>query len=486
MTSATETTPLLLLDEPTRASLWTTLVSEIERYLQSVDELPVSPALDAPAIRAFAESFTFEHPLPPTETLRSIAAQLTRYQVHTPHPSYYGLFNPASTTMSIAADALVAALNPQLAAWSHSPLASEMELHLVRSLAEKFGIPRDQADGVFTSGGAEANHTALLTALFHRWPQLAGAGLRSLDQQPVFYVSAEGHHSFLKAAKASGLGADSLREIEVDSSLRMRPDALRAALERDRAHGLAPFLVIATAGTTGAGAIDPIPDIGRAARDHNLWFHVDAAWGGAAVLVPELRPLLNGTEQADSVTFDAHKFLSISMGAGIYLTRHPDVLTRTFGTLTAYMPREGERLQAVDPFSHSMQWSRRFTGLKLFLSLAVAGWEGYAVTIRHQTAMGDLLRTQLADRGWKIVNDTPLPLVCFTDAAHSWDLAQCQRVANAVIESGQAWISTIQVGREKQPALRACITSYRTEPRHIETLLSALDQARSAAENPVV
>jgi glutamate/tyrosine decarboxylase-like PLP-dependent enzyme len=266
----------------------------------------------------------------------------------------------------------------------------------------------------------------------------------------------------------------------------MRPDALRAALERDRAHGLAPFLVIATAGTTGAGAIDPIPDIGRAARDHNLWFHVDAAWGGAAVLVPELRPLLNGTEQADSVTFDAHKFLSISMGAGIYLTRHPDVLTRTFGTLTAYMPREGERLQAVDPFSHSMQWSRRFTGLKLFLSLAVAGWEGYAVTIRHQTAMGDLLRTQLADRGWKIVNDTPLPLVCFTDAAHSWDLAQCQRVANAVIESGQAWISTIQVGREKQPALRACITSYRTEPRHIETLLSALDQARSAAENPVV
>src|SRR5579872_507362 len=107
--------PLLLLDEPTRASLWTTLVAEIERYLQSVEQLPVSPTLDAPAIRAFAESFTFDHPLPPDETLRSIAAQLTRYQVHTPHPNYYGLFNPAATTMSIAADALAAALNPQLA-----------------------------------------------------------------------------------------------------------------------------------------------------------------------------------------------------------------------------------------------------------------------------------------------------------------------------------------------------------------------------------
>jgi glutamate/tyrosine decarboxylase-like PLP-dependent enzyme len=453
-------------------------VAEIETYLRSVDQLPVSPLLDAPAIRAFAESFTFDRALPPAETLHSIAEQLTRYQVHTPHPNYYGLFNPAATTMSIAADALVAALNPQLAAWSHAPLASEIELHLVRSLAEKFGFPRHQADGVFTSGGAEANQTALLTALFHRWPELGDRGLRALDQQPVFYVSAEGHHSFLKAAKSSGLGAESLREIEVDSSLRMRPDVLRSTIERDRAQGLAPFLVIATAGTTGAGAIDPIPDIARIAHETGAWFHVDAAWGGAAALVPELRPLLQGTEHADSITFDAHKFLSVSMGAGLYLTRHRDILTRTFATHTAYMPKEGERLQAVDPFSHSLQWSRRFTGLKLFLSLAVAGWEGYAATIRHQVAMGDLLRTKLKENGWKIVNDTLLPLACFTDASHAWDLAQCQRCANAVIESGQAWISTIQIGKNKQPALRACITSFRTEPHHLETLLAALHNAR--------
>ncbi len=469
----------LFLDAPVRDALWTTLVSEIERYLRSVEQLPVSPQLDASAIRSFAESFTFEEPLPPADTLRSIAAALTKYQVHTPHPNYYGLFNPASTTMSIAADALVAAFNPQLAAWSHSPLASEMELHLVRSLAERFGIARDSADGVFTSGGAEANHTALLTALFNRWPDLGEKGLRGLDRQPVFYVSAEGHHSFLKAAKASGLGAVALREIEVGPDLRMIPDALRGAIQRDLSGGFVPFLVIATAGTTGAGAIDPLSEIASIAREHDLWFHVDAAWGGAVALVGELRGLLRGTEEADSITFDAHKFLSVSMGAGIYLTRHPDILTRSFGTLTAYMPKEGERLQAVDPFSHSMQWSRRFIGLKLFLSLAVAGWEGYATTIRHQVAMGDLLRSRLVEQGWKIVNDTPLPLVCFKDAAGTWDLAQCQRVVNAVIASGQAWISTIQSGRDKTPALRACITSFRTEPRHIETLVAALDRARS-------
>src|ERR1700761_3616167 len=181
MSPSAATASPLLLAEATRASLWNTLISEIERYLRSVEQLPVSPVLDARAIRGFAESFNFEQALPPEETLRSVAAALTRYQVHTPPPNYYGLFNPASTTMSIAADALVAALNPQLAAWSHSPLASEIELHLIRSLAEKFGIPRDKADGVFTSGGAEANHTALLTALFHRSPEIADKGLRALD-----------------------------------------------------------------------------------------------------------------------------------------------------------------------------------------------------------------------------------------------------------------------------------------------------------------
>jgi aromatic-L-amino-acid/L-tryptophan decarboxylase len=258
----------------------------------------------------------------------------------------------------------------------------------------------------------------------------------------------------------------------------MRPDALHDAIERDRAAGHAPFLVVATAGTTGAGAIDPIPEIARIAQESGAWFHVDAAWGGAAALVPELRPLLDGIESADSITFDAHKFLSVSMGAGMFLTRHPLILSRCFGTHTAYMPKEGERFEATDPFSHSLQWSRRFTGLKLFLSLAVAGWDGYTATIRHQVAMGDRLRTRLIEDRWKIVNYTPLPLVCFTDLDATWDLPQCQAIANAVIESGQAWISTIQVGTEKQPALRACITSFRTEPRHIESLLAILNQVR--------
>ena len=473
-------TAALTFNDETRAALWQGVVNTIESYWRTVEDLRVSPVLDVAGVRSFAESFTFEQPLAPEETFRVLASALMKNQVHTPHPQYFGLFNPATTAISIAADTLVAALNPQLAAWSHSPLAAEMERHLVLSMAEKFGMARAEADGVFTSGGAEANQTALLAAMTHRWPEVTSKGLRGLAREPVFYISAEGHHSLLKAARAAGLGANSVREIEATDDLQMDLNALRDAILSDQTHGCAPFLVVATAGTTGAGAIDRLRDVAGIAQEFGLWFHVDAAWGGAAALVPELRPLLDGIELADSITFDAHKWLSVPMGAGMFLTRHSDILNRCFATHTAYMPKEGDTLQVTDPFTHSLQWSRRFIGCKLFLSLATAGWGGYSSVIRQQTEMGELLRESLVKEGWQVVNRTPLPLVCFTDAGAGWDAAVCQKMANAVVSSGQAWISTIQIGRHKLPALRACITNYRTEPRHVAALVNVLNQVRLA------
>jgi glutamate/tyrosine decarboxylase-like PLP-dependent enzyme len=165
------------------------------------------------------------------------------------------------------------------------------------------------------------------------------------------------------------------------------------------------------------------------------------------------------------------------MGAGMFLTRHREILSKVFSVNTAYMPKEGERLPVVDPYVHSVQWSRRFIGLKLFLTLATAGWSGYAEVLRRQSEMGDLLRERLTESGWNVLNRTKLPVVCFTPSEEKWDMAIHQRAADAVVESGSAWISTILLGGEK-PALRACITNYRTEPQHIETLLAILSKVR--------
>ena len=311
-----------------------------------------------------------------------------------------------------------------------------MERHLVRAFGGRFGYDVASTDGCFCSGGAEANHTALLTALASSFPEFGQRGARALRGNPVFYISAEAHHSFLKAARISGMGADSVRQIPVDASLKIRLDLLNAQIAQDRSDGFLPFLVVGTAGTTSAGVIEPLEEIAEIAAREGLWFHADAAWGGAVALVEELRPLLAGIERADSITFDAHKWLSVPMGAGMYLTRHREALDRAFRTETAYMPREAKGLDVTDPHLHTIQWSRRFTGLKVFLALMVAGWDGYADAIRHQTSMGALLRNELRAAGWTIVNSTPLPVVCFDGFGCTGD--DLHRLVMRIVQDGEA------------------------------------------------
>ena len=462
-----------------RKELWQGLARVIEEYINGVAALPVDANPSAKDVRAFLATCDFARPMAPQAALAFAARGLTKFQTHTPHPRYYGLFNPAPATMGIVADALVAAFNPQIAAWKHNPFAVEVERHLIRSLGGQFGYDAKKTDGVFCTGGSEANHTALLTALTHAFPEFGRAGARGLAGQPVFYVSAESHHSFHKAARMCGLGIIAVRDIAVDEKLRMSPEALEKAIAADRRAGHAPFLVVATAGTTNAGAIDPIRRLGEIAAREKLWFHVDAAWGGAAALVPEMRRHLDGIELGNSITLDAHKWLSVPMGSGIYITRHPDILNRTFRIVAAYVPPKGEGEAIFDYYENSMHWSRRFIGLKLFLSLAVAGWEGYAAVVRAMTAIGDELRRQLAAAGWKIVNDTPLPIACFVDARTPAGATReyLDEIVREVVESGVAWISATRL-RGTEPALRVCITNYRTSEEDIRLLIEALEKAR--------
>jgi glutamate/tyrosine decarboxylase-like PLP-dependent enzyme len=465
---------VLLLPADERQALWRQLIEAIETYTSGVHRAPVAPSVSAAALREMLFRWDFTTPVAPREALEFAVDGLSRFQVHTPHPLYFGLFNPAPTTMGVAADALAAAFNPQLAAWSHNPFAVEVEQHLVRALAARFGYDPARAEGCFTSGGAEANHTALVVALQRAFPEVGRRGLQALRSQPVLYVSHQAHHSFLKAARLSGLGSDAVREVAVDSTQRMRLDDLGARIHADRADGFAPFMVVATAGSTSAGVIDPIAALADLAEREGLWLHADAAWGGAAALLPELRPALAGIERAGSITFDAHKWLSVPMGAGLYLTRVPGVLERTFRVAAGYMPASGSHDAVVDPYAQTMQWSRRFIGLKLFLSLAVAGWRGYEESIRHQVAMGDRLRRGLVERGWTVVNDTPLPLVCFTRRGDA-TAAQLQALAADMVASGEVWISSVHL--DGGTALRACVTNYRTGPAEIDALLASLERA---------
>ncbi|MEL6671176.1 MAG: aminotransferase class V-fold PLP-dependent enzyme [Bacteroidota bacterium] len=464
------------LTQDLRLKIFQHTIERLDDYYQNTNSRKVSPKLDVDEILSTIKKETFTVKKTPNEAVNHVIDALEKYSVHTPHPDYFGLFNPRANFSGILADLITSVYNPQLAAWSHAPFAVEVENHLVQELGKKFGLKKGEIDGVFTTGGAEANLTAILCALNETFPDFANEGFIGQTQKPIIYCSKESHHSVVKAARTVGLGKYAVRTISVNNHLQMDPKQLIDKINEDQHKGNHPFLLIATAGTTGTGAIDNLFELQKTAKNYDLWFHVDAAYGGAAILSPNSRHMLNGIEHADSITFDAHKWMSVPMGTSIFLTSSKEILAKTFRVTTEYMPKEANELEIVDPFTHSIQWSRRFAGLKLYLSLIIFGWEGYEEVIEHQLKMGHLLRELLSENGWEIMNDSFLPIICFTDKELRKDSQFVKWICSKVIESGEAWISSYPINGSN--TIRACITNYATEEYHIRNLVQLLGQKR--------
>ncbi|HET9133276.1 MAG TPA: aminotransferase class V-fold PLP-dependent enzyme [Gemmatimonadales bacterium] len=462
--------------DATSHASWQRLVAEIEGFEATIRTLPPVNEAEPAALRAaLASRFRFDAPIPLDRLTEDVIGMLRSGLVHVTHPRYFGLFNPSTRPAAVMGDALAALYNPQLAAWSHAPVVQELERHVLATLAGLLGYDGATCGAHFTSGGAEANFTAVQAALADRCPGWSEDGLTALPRRPVLYVTGESHHSFLKIARMAGLGTSAIREVPVTERLQMDVTALDAMMTADAASGLLPLLVVGTAGTTSAGVVDPLHAIADVAARHGAWFHADAAWGGGAAMSPRLRPLLDGIARADSITWDAHKWLSVPMGAGMIFTRHPEAFRKAFGVHTSYMPPAADAT-TVDPYHASAQWSRRATGLKLFCALAELGLDGYAALIDHQAAMGELLRDELRAAGWIVVNDTPLPVVNTTHPRIRSGERTTAQVRDRVYARGRTWISEVMLtGRER--TIRACITSYLTTAADVQVLVEELNAA---------
>jgi glutamate/tyrosine decarboxylase-like PLP-dependent enzyme len=444
------------------------IASDFAQLQVDIANGPILPTVTAEEIRSYlASRYDFTRAQPLEHVIADVENMLRTWQVQVTHPRYFGLFNPSVTLASVIADTLVAMYNPQLANWRTSPAANEMERHTLGWLAAKFGLP-ENAIATFTSGGTEANLSAVIVALTRAFPEYGEHGLRHLHAQPSIYLTEETHHSFSKIAHMTGLGRRALRPIPTDRCLKMNLGELKKRVAEDRINGFLPFLVVGTGGTTAAGVIDPLTEIGHFCREEGLWFHADAAWGGSAILSPKLKQYLAGIEMADSITCDAHKWLSVSMGCGMFFCRHPDTVAEAFRADVSYMPGKPVG-PAFDPYTTSAQWSRRFIGLKLFLALAQHGEAGYVEMIEHQTRMGDVLREALRSSGWRIVNSTPLPLVCFAR-----DGVVPATFLAALHKRQIAWMSEARLGGI--PVVRACITSFRTTERHIRWVVDEMNR----------
>jgi glutamate/tyrosine decarboxylase-like PLP-dependent enzyme len=283
-----------------------------------------------------------------------------------------------------------------------------------------------------------------------------------------FYSSRDCHIAWLKVAHQAGVGRTALRLVDTDGQGRMDPQALMRAIAEDRAAGAVPVMVVATAGTTGAGMIDPLHACADIAQQQHLWYHIDAAWGGAALASNRLRPLLAGIERADSITIDAHKWFATTMGCAVFITRHGHLLSEAFHASTSFMPSS---VAGVDPYLNSMQWSRRFLGLRLFLTLAAAGWEGLGAHVERSIEVVDRIKERLVRLGWTIANDSSLAVL---DAVPPADLGPVRDLVRRVVASGRAWVApTTFEGRD---VVRICATNGETTIEDVNALIAVLNE----------
>lgn len=464
------------LDSATRRRLGYRLIDQIDAYFSSLPDRHVQLPADK---RTFG---TLDDAMPEIgedagKVLDEICHELADKGFNVPSANYFGLMNPAPTYVSVLAEALVAALNPQLATLARSQLASKIELETVRWIGERVGWP-GAFNGTFTSGGNEANFSGLALALAAKFPEAIDDGIAVIGAKPVAYASAESHHSLDKSAGLLGIGRKALRKVAVNENAQLDPGKLEDAIAEDLAAERIPFCVVATAGTTNSGAVDDLVAISEICRRHDLWLHVDGAYGAAAIFSDKHRDLVRGIECADSLTIDPHKWLAVPFAAGVILTCHPEILQRAFSVAAPYMPKAaGATLP--DNSRISVQWTRRMNSLKLWLTLRVHGRKAYEELIDSQLKLAANFAAWVGHSDFEIAAPHPLPIVTFRLKAPGLsapELAETHnRMVDEVTRDGQRWISeTIVNGLS---VLRMMVISYLTEERHLEALQAALAKA---------
>jgi glutamate/tyrosine decarboxylase-like PLP-dependent enzyme len=403
---------------------------------------------------------------------------------HNGHPRFFGYVASPSTAIGAYADLIASALNANITCWRSGPAGTEIEQIVVRWLGSliRYG---DDAKGLLTSGGSMANMIALLIASRRKaGAEVSRKGLWNAGPPMTIYASEEVHMSIPKAADVLGFGRDQVRVVACDERQRMRVDDLVSHLKADRDKGLRPFCVVGSAGTVNTGAVDRLKEIGDVARQFDLWFHVDGAYGAPGVLDQRKADLFAGIERADSVSLDPHKWLFVPVDAGCLLFRDPAAAAAAFSTEDAdYIKLHGHADDAAFAYwDYGVELSRRFRALKVWLTLGYYGVRRLAEAISEDNSLaaylGEIVST--AD-DFELLAPVELSICCFRYVptelqGNDAELNRLnERIMAAVQKGGRAYLSNATVNGKF--ALRACITNFRTTKADIEQTVETLRQA---------
>ena len=476
-------------------------------YVTSPAALPVFPDTSAERLAGL-----FRGPLPAEgvglEALARDCAEVVRHSRQNGHPRMFGYVASPASPVGVFASLLAAALNSNVTSWRSAPAPTEVERTVVGWLAEMVGFKgaglNETCGGLLTSGGSMANLNALFVAHRAQARRAAGpgagdpsrAGLWGAPAPPTLYTSDEVHLSIPKAADILGLGREQVRVVPSDERFRMDVRLLRERVEADERAGLRPFCVVASAGTVSTGAVDPLREVARVAREHSLWFHVDGAYGALAASAPSKRALFEGLEEADSVSLDPHKWLYTPLGCGCLLFREPAHARQAYaGTEEGYIKVfEREEDEAFAFWDYGTELSRPFRALKVWAMLSYYGARRVAAAIEEDCGLAGYMAERVrASEDFELLAPVTLGICCFryAPAGARRELEESdgegreganarldelnERVMRRVQRGGEAYLSNALLrGRF---ALRASITNFRTTRRDVDLTLEVVRRA---------
>ena len=449
------------------------IIDWLADYYRDIESRRVVPDVHPGDIRAGLPSAAPEAGESFDAILRDFREQIVPGMTHWGHPGWFAYFPSNSSPPSVLGEVLSSGLGAVCMSWETSPAATELEQTVMSWYRQLLRLP-EQFTGVIQDTASTATLVAFLTAR-----ERAGADPGRL----VAYWSSEAHSSVPKAARIAGIPIARRRIVPVDRAFAMQPDALAQMMAADIEQGLVPGIVVGTMGTTSSTACDPLRAIGEIARDRHAWFHVDAAFGGSAAIVPELRPLLDGIELADSMVTNPHKWLLTNVHCTAYFVRDVDALLRTFSiSLEILRTRHDHDSAAVNFRDWGIPLGRRFNALKLWFVLRSYGADALRAMIREHVALGRELAAWVdAEPEFERLAPAPLALVCLrhVPAALQNDepalAAHNAALMARVNASGKVHLThTTLAGKY---AIRVAIGSFRTERRHVEEVWRLLTEA---------
>lgn len=447
----------------------TLLAAFLSDHAASVRERPLLPELDRPGLQALLDRGFPAHGVGVEGLFAELRETVLPNSTAVDHPRFLAYVLGGPHGIGPHAEAIAAALNQNCNFWQLSPAASVIERSVITWLAGLFDLGPD-AGGILTGGGSLATLDALATALADRRPHFRASGLQSGGPPLVVYTSEQAHRCVDKAAAILGLGLDHVRHIPTDGRQRLRTDLLADAVRGDRAAGLEPFCVVASAGTVTTGAIDPIGEIAEVCEREGLWLHVDGAYGALFVLAERARGLFADLRRADSIALDPHKLLFAPLEVGALVVRDPVKLRTAFAMSSSYLTVAEDPLM-TDFMDHGPQLSRGFKAFKVWAGLMTFGTDAFAAVANRTLE----LAAHLADRirvapAVELLAPADLTAVCF--AVPELDAAGHRDLLARLAAEGTALLGPAVV--DGRPGIRACITNHRTTEADLDTVIDRL------------